>query len=258
MISNFFGVGRENISLFLICYTCFIAIHILVLFALKKNWKYGILFWLQYQFIVLVHAIIWFPIPTRIHLLAYFLMFWLWMSHYDQHTSKGSIKILEISLISLIIITIPNTYKIAYDDILYRHSDGKEAAKFITNNLPKNSVLININTDYSQLIAGYLNKENYKIYMPNQERFITFCTWDKKYTNKMNLYSITKAIKKLDRDYEHLYILVPNTIRIRSFILENLKNYLELRKIYATDATTLMKNRNVFDLTYFEIYEIVN
>lgn len=258
IMRNYFGVTPQNLFIFTFFSISCVTIHFFLLIALKKNLKYGIIFWCQYQFVILVHATIWFPITTRIHLFPYFLMFWFWMSHYEKQIPKKNIKILEISLAILIIIVIPNTCRIIYSDILYRNSDGEEAAEFIKKSIPKNSVIINVNTDYSQLIAGYLNKEDYKFYMPNQERFITFNIWDNKYVTPLSLHQIEDAIEELEKDYKNIYILAPNTNRVRCFNINLLKNHIKLEKIYETDVTTMIDKNNVYDLVYFEIYKIIN
>ena len=91
---------------------------VLILCAVStlENIKQGVIFWGQYIFMLCLHAFCWFTLPTRIFIIIYTLMFWVWTYKFDEQYKKTKFDniFIEGALIILIIVTIPGVYKCAY------------------------------------------------------------------------------------------------------------------------------------------------
>ena len=52
------------------------------------NVKQGLIFWSQLIFTILIHSFAWFVIPTRVFIVVYTLMFWVWNYKEDNQYKK--------------------------------------------------------------------------------------------------------------------------------------------------------------------------
>ena len=176
-----------------------------------QNIKQALIFWSQLIFTILIHSLSWkLILPTRVYIVIFTMMFWLWnYKNDDQYKKNGERNVfVELALILLIIISSPSIYKLSYQDITQDVSTGKMVAEYIKENVPKNSCFICDYVELQQSIICYLPKDEYKFYMPNINKYITFVTWDEEWSsNKMGREVVYNAIKKLSNEYENLYII---------------------------------------------------
>lgn len=182
---------------------------ILCIIGSKNNLKQASIFWSQLIFTILVHSFFWFILATRVFIVLYTLMFWLWI---DKEEQQGNInykdnKYIELAIIILILISNPSAYKLAYQDITNQFSTGKITANYIKENIPEGACFICTNQELQQSVIAYLEKDSYKFYMPNQEKFITYITWDKEWNSGIDKKQIATSIEKLKKEYENLYII---------------------------------------------------
>ena len=61
---------------------------ILCVIGVKDSLKQGLTFWGQFIFTILVHTIIWFVLPTRVFIVIYTLMFWVWTDKDEQQKKE--------------------------------------------------------------------------------------------------------------------------------------------------------------------------
>ncbi len=182
---------------------------LLCIIGTKNNWKQGIIFWSQLIFTFLIHTLVWITTATRVLIVIYTLMFWLWNYMEDnQYKNKPRRNLyIEVALVVLIIMSTPNTYVLAYQDITGNFSTGKVTAEYIEDNIPENTCFIYLYNEFQQSIIAYMNKDEYKFYMPNLEKFVTYNTWNNEW-NKMSTKSqIIESIEKLKMQYKDVYIL---------------------------------------------------
>ena len=244
-------------------YYNFVIFGILMLCALGtiKSFKQGIIFWSQYIFMLLLHSFCWFTLPIRTIIIIYTLMFWVWTYKYENQykNNKFNNYFIETALVFFIIATIPGIYKCVYNDINKNYSSGEITAKYIRKNIPKKSVFINIERDFSQLLAGYLNKDDYKFYMANAKRYITFNTWDNTHRTPITSELILESIKKLEKEYDNVYLLVlglyENSL-IPEYYIEDILN-IEIELEYSTNSNEMMNGKYVYDQIYFDIYKVI-
>jgi len=237
---------------------------ILCLFGIKSNIKQGIVFWVQYLFVLFVHYYFWFPLPSRSFIVIYTLMFWVWTYLVDNQMFVKVRKnlFLEVAFILLLIISIPRNYILVYQDLTKNCHSGKVTAQFIENNIPKNSIFINISHDYSQLLAGYLKENEYKIYMANTKRYSTYTRWDEKYLQGLDKDEIKKTILDIHKknNGSEIYVLEPFTYnlsqaKIRINEIYNSSDF-ELEFIYGSNRDIMIDDMRVYDNVNYKIYKI--
>ena len=169
---------------------------------------------------------------------------------------KISNTLLTLSLISFIILTIPNNYKCIIQDYNKLFSTGKDCAEYIKKNIPKKSVFIYTYIDYQQSIVPYLDKNDYKIYSIYAEDFITFSTWENEYKNQIysSNHSLDKALKSLEKEYDNIYVLTTNRIGVYS-VLGDYDKY-DFECIYKSNNKKMMSKVYAWDIEEFDIYKI--
>ena len=225
---------------------------ILCVIATPKNLKQAIIFWSQLLFTILVHSFSWFILATRIYIIIYTLMFWVWNYKEDEQYKKKTKRniFIELALVLIIILSIPSAYNLAYQDIIGNFSTGKVTAEYIKNNIPENSCFICTDNELQQSVIAYLPKGKYQFYMPNSQHFITFITWDKEWNKLIEETDIDNAIKELEKKYNDIYII--SSLNNISMI----KYGENMTKIYSS-TDKLIDNFYVRNEVY-NIYEIIN
>ncbi len=186
-----------------------IIVLVLCIIGTKNNWKQAIIFWSQFIFTLLIHTLSWFILITRVLIVIYTLMFWLWTYKEDkQYKKKLKRNIwIEIALVILIIMSAPATYKVVYQDLFGNFSTGKMTAEYIKGNIPEGSCFICANQELHQSVVAYLNKDEYKFYLPNINDFVTYITWDEDWNTPISDEDVSKSIDKLKQEYKNLYVL---------------------------------------------------
>ena len=101
----------------------------------------------------------------------------------------------------------PATYKVVYQDLFGNFSTGKMTAEYIKGNIPEGSCFICANQELHQSVAAYLNKDEYKFYLPNINDFVTYITWDEDWNTPISDEDVSKSIDKLKQEYKNLYVL---------------------------------------------------
>jgi len=262
--SKMYGINilHDNYSL---VPTYFMLLNAIILFLIfissVKSYKQGMIFWSQYLFSLLLHTFCWFLIPIRAFIIIYTLMFFLWVYRYDEQYKKNNSKNILgfISLCLLIIITLPGGIINIKEDINKEYANGETAAKYIEKNIPKGSVFVSVQKDFPQLLAGYLNKNDYKFYMVNAKRFITFNIWDEKHFYYIYDEDIKNTLKKMKNKYENVYILLADVYHnylIHDFNLEYKYN-VEVEFEYMTISNNMISGEYVYDQVYFTIYKVL-
>lgn len=170
----------------------------------RKNAKLSLVFWSQVIFTFLVHAFIWNTISLRIYMVIYMLIFWMWL--YKNEYKKDN-KWLQIAFILFFLITAIPSYNIAIQDVFYNYSDGKNAAKYIENNIEEGACFICADNETHQSIIGYLPKNKYKFYQVSSQSYFTYMTWNEEW-NRFTVYSdVEDTVKKLKNEYDNLYVI---------------------------------------------------
>lgn len=247
-------------SMSIFCNVTLVIILLLGLIGSLLNPKYGAIITLQFIFMYLIHSIFWFVIPTRAYLPLYIVMFCLWIAMENNEEKTKRIKIsntlLTLSLISFIILTIPNNYKCIIQDYNKLFSTGKDCSEYIKKNIPKKSVFIYTYIDYQQSIVPYLDKNDYKIYSIYAEDFITFSTWENEYKNQVysSNHSLDKTLKTLEKEYDNIYVLTTNRIGVYS-VLGDYDKY-DFECIYKSNNKKMMSKVYAWDIEEFDIYRI--
>lgn len=215
---------------------CFIGL-IYIFYSARYDFKNGLLFILQFVFMCFVHILFWFPIPSRVFLIIYEVMFWLWIYKLENKDNDKIPKfkkynLLEWGLIFFLISTIPNNLSLIYKDITHNYTFGQEASKYIEKNIPENSVIISTATDRQQFLAAFLDKDKYKIYNVIEKDFITFTTWNDKFKTEIDVGDVINSYNDLKNNYENIYLFLvtlPDDNRI--------DDYEEIKKEYFEKLT---------------------
>ena len=184
----------------------FIGTLILILISSFKNIKQSFIFFAQFIFSLLVQALSWFVLPQRAYLITVTLFFWLLVYKHDMKKYKRNY-LLEIAFVLLIITSSISTYKLALLDINKNYSTSKITAEYIKKNIPKGSVFIVTDVDDQQSVMAYLNKNDYKFYMPNTKKYFTYVTFDDNWMKGMTRDDVVKAIEKLKKKEKNIYLL---------------------------------------------------
>lgn len=189
---------------------------ILCIIGTKNNLKQALIFWSQLIFTILIHSFCWFILATRVFIVLYTLMFWLWIEKEEQKDkiNPKNNKWIEVALVILILISSPSVYKLAYQDITGQFSTGKMMATYIKENIPEGSCFICVNQELQQSVVAYLKKDAYQFYMPNLEQFVTYITWNKEWNRLISQEEIETSIEKLKKEYENLYVISIFPIKI--------------------------------------------
>ena len=186
-----------------------------VLIGSFKNLKQAIIFWGQFIFVFLLHSFFWFALPTRIYIIIITLMFWVINYKYDLKKEEDN-TLLELGVIMFIILSSIGIYKLVYQDIKGNYSTGKITAEYIEKNIPKGSIFICTDTELSQSINVYLKKNDYKFYMPNTKKYITYVIFDEKWSEGISSDDVEKAVESLkDKDIYMLSQLEQNNSKIK-------------------------------------------
>ncbi|MBE6161694.1 MAG: hypothetical protein E7158_05715 [Firmicutes bacterium] len=175
-----------------------------ILIGSFKNLKQAIFFWSQFLFVFLLHSFFWFEIPPRVYIIIITMMFWVINYKYDLKKYENN-TLLELGVIMFMILSSIGTYKLAYQDIKENYSTGKITAEYIKKNISKDSIFICTDTELSQSINIYLKKNDYKFYMPNTQKYITYVIFDEKWSKGISSDDVDKAIKKLS--HKNIYLL---------------------------------------------------
>ena len=215
-----------------------------------RNVKQGIIFWAQLIFTLLIHALIWFIMPTRVYIIIFTLMFWIWNYKDDKQYKKNQKNnfFIEMALIIFIIISMPSAYKLAYQDIKENYSTGKITAKFINKNFPEDTCFICIDSQIQQPIVAYLPKDKYKFYLPNIKGFATFSTWDDEWNSFETKKDIHDYLDSLKAEFDNIYI-----ISIKQYG-SNIDGDVKITNIFSSEKD-LMKNFYVKNEVYY-IYNL--
>ncbi len=227
-------------------------ITLLCIIGSKNNIKQAIIFWIQIIFMILVHCMVWFSLPIRIFIIIYTLMFWVWMDYYEKKKNSWT----TVALILLIIISIPGTYKCVFQDIQKKASGGSETAEFIKENIPKGSVFINTYSDFHQILAAYLKKEDYLFYLIHADEFRTFNVWDEEILKYTTANDVINAIEKLKKSYSHIYLLNPVVTKNYGVDMSKISKKYQVKYLYVPKEKDLMDEFYFLDLVTFEIIEI--
>lgn len=210
-ISMLYGDSNVPVYYYIIVLVSFI----LCIFGTIRNLKQGLIFWIQLFFTIFIHAFFWFILPTRVFLVIYTLMFWIWIQK-DMHKEKSKTKSLEIALIMLILISMPSGYKLAYQDIVSGFSTGKMMANYIEENIPEGSIFVCVDPELQQSVIAYLKKDEYKFYMASTQKYVTYITWDDEWINVSDSQKTEKIVEFLKNKYKNVYILSINETNIPS------------------------------------------
>lgn len=260
IVATFYGYARRPIELTgsapKYYYILFIIWFVLLIVSTLKSKKMSSVFWMELFFIIIVHALFWFILPIRVHLITLVLMYWAWI-YYDENKKENS-KLLIITLSMLILLSIPGSYKLIYEDLNKNYSSAIETSDYIKKNIKRNSTFIVLNYDFSQLLSLYLG-DDYKFYYPNSKRYQTFISWDEKSYKHMDTDMLSNFISKEKNKNGRAYILIPkiskqkNNLSKQVEILCNCK----LKRIYKSNPKSMINERYILDRVLFDIYEVI-
>ena len=245
------------------------AITIYSFYLIKKDIKNGIVYLLQFIFMLMIHSLFWFTIPIRAFLVIYTFMLWVWINKIEKKDNKfiKNYGILEFVLCLLLIVTYPHNYKFIIEDYTKECNLGKSTAKYIEENIENDSVFIMASNDYQQPIAVYLKPDDYKLYSVFQDDFITFNVWNNEYAGNHYLYEVYDAYKKLN-SFNNIYVILPCKTfidfdyreekmldkNIREFE-DYMSNYINIELIYKSDTDNMIKDFTIYDQTLYYIYK---
>ncbi|MBE6161637.1 MAG: hypothetical protein E7158_05430 [Firmicutes bacterium] len=191
----------------------FVLILISILISGIKNIKQCIIFFSQFLFTILIHAVSWFVLPARAYLFTVTLFFWILNYKHDKNVYMKNY-LLEISFVIIIIMTSISSYKLAFQDIKENYSTSKITAEYIEKNIPKGSTVICTDVDKYQSVVAYLNKNDYKFYIPNRKKYTTYVMFDDIWLNGIKREQILEAINELKKKEKNIYIMNQNLVLI--------------------------------------------
>lgn len=203
-LCNVFVGFNGNIKLVIILEI--IGLLFLIIEALRINKKQSIIFIVGLLFYLYVQLTI-FGIFTaqRTALIFVFILYLSWNTSLD-YKEKNKINKLEILLVIICLISLPNTIKIIYEEIKYPYNDSKNVAKVIEENIEEGSIFITVNWDSISSVEVYLSGKDYKFYDATDCKFMTFATWNKFLDKKGEDY-LENAINKLKDSNKKIYVL---------------------------------------------------
>ncbi len=241
-ISQIFDIGKslelvKNTCIKSICYyygnlkvhsyhiVMIIFATILCVIGSKNNIKQAVIFWSQLIFTILIHTFLWFVSVSRVYIVIYTLMFWLWNYKEDKQYKKNPKDniYIQIALIILIILSVPGSLKICVQDFKGNFSTGKITAQYIEANIQQGACFIYANEELQQSIIAYLKKDKYKFYSINSANFGTFITWNDKWNHIVKISDIEKTIKQMKKIYNDVYVIRLDKFTQEFIIKNNLK-----------------------------------
>lgn len=174
-------------------------------------------------FFVIVSVVIWYITPNRAHI--YFLMLFtgMWISEYETENKKQTknafkteskliAKIMQIdinykknSIILLqaaFILSIPTGAYYLFSDYTKEFNPSENACKFITENLPEDSVIVT-NDEFGTNLSAYL--PDMKFYSLSSGNFYTYCT------HKVYPEVADEEIYEDLKDYDNIYYVFAAT-----------------------------------------------
>lgn len=157
-----------------------------------------------------------------INLYIFILIFIYW------NTNSKKNKVVELAYMILILLHIPSSLNITYNDILYFYSDSKSIAEYIENNIPKNTKIYCNDTAICESLIPYLNKGEYKFIDVNTNKEFTYIYWPDYYK-----YEREKIKVKATSTY---YLATKK---------EKLKNKTEYKKIYETSTQIISDEKYI-------------
>ena len=254
-----YGYGSFTATINFFCHILVLIFLLLCAFGIRENLKQALVFFTQYIAMLFIHSFYWFPMIHRLMIIIYTLMFWLWIYKFDCKDLYKNRKhlFLKIALVMVILMSAPATYLCLIEDLTKNYSSGKETAKYIKNNLEDDAILVNIYPDFSQLVTGYLKKGSYRVYMPNENKFSTFITWSKDYSQS-DIIMVDDAIKYAKKKSKHVYVISPNIARGNKYFRNFIVNRYKLNLIYKSNTDNLVSEKYITDRVIFKIYKLGN
>ncbi len=150
---------------------------ILATLAIIGNKKQAVIFWGQLLFCIVLETLKWFSNVYRVVLIIYTMMFWLWNYNEDEKSIENKEtyrKILSISFVIILVITIPQYGKLMIEDYTKSYSASKDTAEYIKENVNKGAVFICRHEDMVNAVIGYLKKDEYLFYCIDDENYFTY------------------------------------------------------------------------------------
>ena len=211
-----------------------------ILFKTNKKMFLIALCGVGFQFVVYILAYNYCVYVSRIFCAHIIVLFALWYVMNDKNTTEKTKKVINITLILFLIITLFNGIKYSLWDMLYNYSAAKPTAEFVEKNINKeNSIIITDNIPYCMSLIYYLDGK-YDIYSALTKKSIKYIVWDKTmyhFLSEEGWDDYMQYMKTVDKEFltKKLYVVLP-TFQKYMFDVNNLKNF---KKIYESKDTVL-------------------
>ena len=167
----------------------------------------GTIFFIQLICNIILHSFSWFLLMSRVCVIFYSLLFWLWNSSYKKDKTKSSI-LVSIASCILVIVSIFSTFTLLYKDVNDNFSTGKEVANYIDKNLQPGTKIFCLDSELQQSIIGYLKKDKYHFYMLKTNKEVTFTTWDDDWLNYDTDEEKIEKLNGLLKEQDKVYVLI--------------------------------------------------
>ena len=203
----------DNIlDIFLLLILTAILILLIIIYECNRSNKYFVILFTSISFQIVLYILLYDASQQRLYSLAYILLLVIWMQNEDfkeleskQLTWKRRLK--NFIIIAIFMLNIINGFRFCIiPEIKYNYSSSKETAKYINNNLPKDSIIISNKFSYTSAIIPYT--KNIKYYNIISQEYFTFFVWDGKKEDKLNeeLYNRMIDIKKEKNNVYYILI----------------------------------------------------
>lgn len=205
-LKSCFSYGRFN-------YVCdifsFIAI-LVAMYLVIRNPKramqlIGTCIWQYFIYTFIFYTNIW-----RVVVIIPELMLFIWISKENDYIKnevwKKADKVVKVSCYILLIVNSINGVLAICTDILFNYSNAKNVAKYLENNINKNSVIVtaNIPECCTSIIAQY---DEIHFYSVQQRRYFTFAIFDDDLRRTITKDEVIESINNLKNKNIELYYL---------------------------------------------------
>ena len=191
-----------------------------------------------------------------------FLLFYYyaWNYRYDINkiileNKKHKLIISNITMVILLVISmlsLKNTYKLILDEIRMAYSPAKEMAKYIDENIEKESVFLSKNSLYVVNVIAYLNDNKHIFYEVLNDRTFTYKIWDNmRWQFSLNVYGqAVMGVKEKDiyiiesvysnQTLEEIYLYISPGLKQNTKLIYETTETIEGKKMYLWKVNSLV------------------
>ncbi len=246
----FYNVSTDILSIIIITLTLLL---IFVSFYYKRQ---ALIFWPSVIAMIVLNTLLNFVSNVqRSQLIILFLFFFVVCSKFDN-TKKEIPKFINYILYTVyIILCIASTFDVVTimrNEVTGTFSDSQNVAKFISNNLPKNSTIYTLSEIFGtpSIIANF-DKSDYRFYNLTENRYYTYYTWNNHMDRIFNINKIEERFDNSLKTQEKTWVIA---VCHSVYYIEHIKKLYDVDLVY-TSRSTFNPKGNIGEEYY--IYEVL-